>query len=63
MSADELKQLIKKLHLFQYQVARQLDVCEMTLIHWLRDLTPVREAAIRKAIEDLSAEHKECVNG
>lgn len=36
MNNKELKKRIKDAHLYLWQVANQIGVCEMTLVRWLR---------------------------
>ncbi len=62
MNSKEIRAAIKAAGLFQYQVARECGVNEVTFIRWLRDpLTPDRAAAVQAAIKKLAAEHRECV--
>lgn len=64
MDNKEIRTAIKAAGLFQYQVARECGVNEVTFIRWLREpLSQARAVTIQKAIRELAAERKECVNG
>lgn len=52
---QEIKQLIAKKRLRQYEVADQLHISEFTLSRWLnRELDPNRKQKILKAIDEVS---------
>ena len=54
MNGKEIKALIKKKRLFQWEVAEELHINEFTLSRWLRGtLSKEREEAILNAIEKL----------
>lgn len=54
MNNLEIKKLIKKNHLFQYEVATEIGVAEFTLIRWLRSpLTSEQEERVLAAIKRL----------
>lgn len=52
---QDIKQLIAKKRLRQYEIANQLHVSEFTLSRWLnRELEPNRKQKILKAIDEVS---------
>lgn len=54
MKGTEIKSLIKKKRLRQWEVAQELHINEFTLSRWLRGtLGKEREEAVLKAIESL----------
>ena len=56
MTNNELKQEIKENNLYQWQVAYEVGVTEMTLIRWLRTpITKERAERVNAAIERLKA--------
>lgn len=55
MKNQHVRKKIKQANLFQYQVAEEIGVNEVTFIRWLRKpLEPEKEHIILKAIETLS---------
>lgn len=58
MDGKEVKDLLKRKRLYQWELAAALDVSEFTLSRWLRNsLNKEREQAILQAIDRLI--HKE----
>jgi hypothetical protein len=56
MNKDEIRQVIKRAGLFQYQVADEIGINEITFIRWLRKpLESDRERVILQAIKTLSS--------
>lgn len=54
MSGKEIKELIKKERLFQWEVAEELHINEFTLSRWLRgSLNKEREEAVLQAVDRL----------
>lgn len=54
MNNLEIKKLIKKNHLFQYEVAAEIGLSEFTFIRWLRSpLTSEQEERVLAAIKRL----------
>lgn len=52
----EMKEAIKKAHLFQWQVAQQIGVSEITLMRWFRSpLSEEKSKKIMQAIMELKA--------
>ena len=52
---NDIKQLMKKKNVYQYQVAEQLGITEWTLLRWLRTkLDKDKKERIIKAINELS---------
>lgn len=57
MSNTELKQEMRAAGVWQWQIADELGVCEMTLIRWLRhELPEEKKAHIRSIIAKLKEE-------
>lgn len=55
MNAVEIREKIKMAGLFQYQVAYEIGINEVTFIRWLREpITADRATAIRAAINKLT---------
>lgn len=55
----EVRGLIKKSRIFQYEVAKQIGVSEYTLCKWLREeLSDEKKREILSAIEELSEVEK-----
>jgi len=53
---QEIREAIKKAHVWQWEVAQALGISENTLIRWLRkDLSSEQRAAIIAAIEKVRA--------
>lgn len=54
MNNQQIRQLIKRKHLFLWQVAEEIGICEMTLIRWLRtDLADDKKNKILNAVKSL----------
>jgi len=52
----DVREKIRKKHLYQYQVAAKLGVSEMTLIRWMRtELSADKKQQILNAITELRA--------
>lgn len=55
MQGHELKELIRKKRLYQWEIAQELDINEFTLSRWLRgNVSGEKEQMIRDAITRLS---------
>ena len=53
----EIKEAIKKAHLFQWQVAQQVGVSEATFIRWFRSpISEEKSKKIMQAIMELKAD-------
>ena len=55
MCNEEIRALMRKKRLYNYEVAAQLNVSEFTFCRWLRtELPPEKKQAVLNAIEELT---------
>ena len=60
MPNANIKELLRKKRIYQWEIAAKLNVSEITFCRWLRqDLPEEKQRLIRKAIDEIAAERTE----
>lgn len=58
MNKFDIHYLLKRHHIYQWEVAKELNIADYTLSRWLRkEFTPEQEKAIFQAINKLKEEN------
>ena len=57
MPNTDIKELLRKNRIYQWEIAAKLNISEITFCRWLRtDLPEEKQQLIRKAISEITAE-------
>lgn len=60
MPNANIKELLRKKRIYQWEIAAKLNVSEITFCRWLRqDLPEEKQLLIRKAIDEIATERTE----